>query len=219
MTLDKSKKVGRFRRRERGVSHVFAIFFFFRGPNFSTPFSFPRAKFSSRPYFLTYLSPFITFFLLSAIDNRRTNGQRTRENKGKDLLHGFRAVQHWRWGRGTRHTSDLSSTTDHSVRIRHRGMTIVEFETVLSSSSPTMLSFASLFSRTDSEIRRCPYNYYYGRGGNTESRPLLRLFLWFEILLPSFAGKNIFARLLFFFSILIFIQIIYSTNMMKNPII
>lgn len=81
MTLDKSKKVGRFRRRERGVSHVFAIFFFFRGPNFSTPFSFPRAKFSSRPYFLTYLSPFITFFLLSAIDNQRTNGRKKIKEK------------------------------------------------------------------------------------------------------------------------------------------
>lgn len=43
--VDKSKKVGRFRRRDRGVSHVFAIFFC--GTNFSA-ISFPATPFLTR---------------------------------------------------------------------------------------------------------------------------------------------------------------------------
>lgn len=87
VTLDKSKKVGRFRRRDRGVSHVFAIFFC--GPNFSMPFlssRIPRKIFVSSLFirrFLFYLPP-ITFSF-SRIIKRRTKGERTSEKKGKDL--------------------------------------------------------------------------------------------------------------------------------------
>lgn len=177
MTLDKSKKVGRFRRRDRGVSHVFAIFF----PNLLYAISFVIYS-----YLIYRPLPLLS-------DNQRTNEQRTRERKGSRLSLLFE-----------RHTEE----EDEAPPIYRRRLTIrLGFDTVEwpssnskpnpSSSPPTLLSLASLFSRTDSEIRRCPYNYYYDEGG---IRNRLRLFLWLEILLPRFIRvKNIFDYCYFFF--------------------
>lgn len=177
MTLDKSKKVGRFRRRDRGVSHVFAIFF----PNLLYAISFVIYS-----YLIYRPLPLLS-------DNQRTNEQRTRERKGSRLSLLFE-----------RHTEE----EDEAPPIYRRRLTIrLGFDTVEwpssnskpnpSSSPPTLLSLASLFSRTDSEIRRCPYNYYYGRGGNTES--LAFVFVTRDSVAKVYKGKNIFDYCYFFF--------------------
>lgn len=180
MTLDKSKKVGRFRRRDRGVSHVFAIFF----PNLLYAISFVIYS-----YLIYRPLPLLS-------DNQRTNEQRTRERKGSRLSLLFE-----------RHTEE----ENEAPPIYRRRLTIrLGFDTVEwpssnskpnpSSSPPTLLSLASLFSRTDSEIRRCPYNYYYGRGGNTES--LAFVFVTRDSVAKVYKGKKYFRLSLFFFQIL-----------------
>lgn len=200
MTLDKSKKVGRFRRRDRGVSHVFAIFF----PNLLYAISFVIYS-----YLIYRPLPLLS-------DNQRTNEQRTRERKGSRLSLLFE-----------RHTEE----EDEAPPIYRRRLTIrLGFDTVEwpssnskpnpSSSPPTLLSLASLFSRTDSEIRRCPYNYYYGRGGNTES--LAFVFVTRDSVAKVYKGKNIFDYPYFFFRFFLrstnfFLSILMlDTNTMKS---
>lgn len=145
---------------------------------------------SSLRHFFRYL--FLSYLPLLS-DNQRTNEQRTRERKGSRLSLLFE-----------RHTEE----EDEAPPIYRRRLTIrLGFDTVEwpssnskpnpSSSPPTLLSLASLFSRTDSEIRRCPYNYYYGRGGNTES--LAFVFVTRDSVAKVYKGKNIFDYPYFFF--------------------
>lgn len=178
MTLDKSKKVGRFRRRDRGVSHVFAIFF----PNLLYAISFVIYS-----YLIYRPLPLLS-------DNQRTNEQRTRERKGSRLSLLFE--RHWRGGRGT---SDLSSTTDHSARIRHRGMTIVEFETesLLFPPPPPCYRSRHCFHVRTQKLDDAHIIIITDEGG---IRNRLRLFLWLEILLPRFIRVKIFSIILIFFS-------------------
>lgn len=160
----------------------------------------PRKIFVSSLFirrFLFYLPP-ITFSF-SRIIKRRTKGERTSEKKGKDL----RLLRHTEEDE-TRHLRFIVDDWPSAVRIRNRWndhrriRTVPLFLTPSPPLLPSLLSLASLFSRTDSEIRRCPYNYD-GRGGNMKLRPS-RLFLWFEIpLLPRGMKKFLLLVLLFFF--------------------
>lgn len=153
------------------------------------------------PYFFPIFStPFLSLFILilftalypfSPITNERTNKGR---EKGKDP--------------GSPCCSSGTEEEDEAPPIYRRRLTIrLGFDTMEwpssnsklnpSSSPPTLLSLASLFSRTDSEIRRCPYNYYYGRGGNTES--LAFVFVTRDSVAKVYKGKNIFDYCYFFF--------------------
>lgn len=154
------------------------------------------------PYFFPIFStPFLSLFILilftalypfSPITNERTNKGR---EKGKDP--GSPCCSSGTLKRRTRHLrfivddwpfgSDSTPWNDHR-RIRNR---------IPPLPLPTLLSLASLFSRTDSEIRRCPYNYYYGRGGNTES--LAFVFVTRDSVAKVYKGKNIFDYCYFFF--------------------
>lgn len=148
--LDKSKKVGRFRRRDRGVSHVFAIFFC--GTNFSA-ISFIRflsraCRFTLQIFTNTNYSRIYHRFVFSFIVDDEM--EREKEIKWTVLLEEF-------------HSKDTEDRIERTPSIYRRRLTgskgsirYVEWPSSNSNRFPHQWStFASLFSRTDSEIRRC----------------------------------------------------------------
>ena len=148
--LDKSKKVGRFRRRDRGVSHVFAIFFC--RTNFSAISSFTRFLSRARVVSLP-LNIHRRVIIRADLPPIRVYFHRRRQNERKRNRRAFVLVGEESRSENRTNTFDLSSTTDRFERIRFR---YVEWPPLNSNCFPHQCStFASLFSRTDSEIRWC----------------------------------------------------------------
>lgn len=177
MTLDKSKKVGRFRRRDRGVSHVFAIFF----PNLLYAISFVIYS-----YLIYRPLPLLS-------DNQRTNEQRTRERKGSRLSLLFE-----------RHTEEEDEAPPiYRRRLTIRlGFDTVEWPSSNSKPNPSSSPPPCYRSRHCFHVRTQKLDDAHiiiitDEGG---IRNRLRLFLWLEILLPRFIRvKNIFDYRYFFF--------------------
>lgn len=177
MTLDKSKKVGRFRRRDRGVSHVFAIFF----PNLLYAISFVIYS-----YLIYRPLPLLS-------DNQRTNEQRTRERKGSRLSLLFE-----------RHTEEEDEAPPiYRRRLTIRlGFDTVEWPSSNSKPNPSSSPPPCYRSRHCFHVRTQKLDDAHiiiitDEGG---IRNRLRLFLWLEILLPRFIRvKNIFDYPYFFF--------------------
>lgn len=177
MTLDKSKKVGRFRRRDRGVSHVFAIFF----PNLLYAISFVIYS-----YLIYRPLPLLS-------DNQRTNEQRTRERKGSRLSLLFE-----------RHTEEEDEAPPiYRRRLTIRlGFDTVEWPSSNSKPNPSSSPPPCYRSRHCFHVRTQKLDDAHiiiitDEGG---IRNRLRLFLWLEILLSRFIRvKNIFDYCYFFF--------------------
>lgn len=177
MTLDKSKKVGRFRRRDRGVSHVFAIFF----PNLLYAISFVIYS-----YLIYRPLPLLS-------DNQRTNEQRTRERKGSRLSLLFE-----------RHTEEEDEAPPiYRRRLTIRlGFDTVEWPSSNSKPNPSSSPPPCYRSRHCFHVRTQKLDDAHiiiitDEGG---IRNRLRLFLWLEILLPRFIRVKIFSIILIFFS-------------------
>lgn len=177
MTLDKSKKVGRFRRRDRGVSHVFAIFF----PNLLYAISFVIYS-----YLIYRPLPLLS-------DNQRTNEQRTRERKGSRLSLLFE-----------RHTEEEDEAPPiYRRRLTIRlGFDTVEWPSSNSKPNPSSSPPPCYRSRHCFHVRTQKLDDAHiiiitDEGG---IRNRLRLFLWLEILLPRFIRVKIFSIIVIFFS-------------------
>lgn len=200
MTLDKSKKVGRFRRRDRGVSHVFAIFF----PNLLYAISFVIYS-----YLIYRPLPLLS-------DNQRTNEQRTRERKGSRLSLLFE-----------RHTEEEDEAPPiYRRRLTIRlGFDTVEWPSSNSKPNPSSSPPPCYRSRHCFHVRTQKLDDAHiiiitDEGG---IRNRLRLFLWLEILLPRFIRvKNIFDYCYFFFRFFLrstnssLSILMLDTNTMKN---